>query len=120
VASTAYGGAVALTAGVTSLDGELERRLPFASPVFGGIALALVVGVPFTVLAIAAWRGSDCTDQLSLAAGLVLIGWIVVEYLFIRELSFFHPLYLGIGIVFVVASAGPSMGWPAPSRHRRR
>ena len=91
VAATAYGGAVGLMAGVVSLGAELEQRLPFASPVFGGIALALVVGVPFTLVANAAWRGSSRTDQLSLASGAMLIGWIVVEYLFIRELELLPP-----------------------------
>ena len=71
----------------------------------------MIVGVPFTMVAVAAWRGSDHTDLLSLSAGTLLVGWIVVEYLFIRELSFLHPLYLAIGIGFVAASS-----WPARSR----
>jgi hypothetical protein len=102
---TAWGGAAALIAGVISLGGELDSRLPLASPVFGGIALAVIVGIPLTVAALAAWRGSAHTDELSVAAGAILIGWIVVEYLFIRELSFFHPLYLGIGVGFIAESA---------------
>ncbi len=108
-----------LLTGVASLDAALEQRLPLASPVLGGIALALVVGVPFTLVAIAAWRSSSRTDQLSIASGAVLVGWIVVEYLFIRELSFFHPLYLAIGIGFVVSATShtSTQGTFAPSRH---
>ena len=33
------------------------------------------------------------------------MGWIIVEFAFIRELSFFHPLYLAIGAAFVLAGA---------------
>jgi hypothetical protein len=29
--------------------------------------------------------------------GVLVIGWILVELAFIRELSFFHPLYLAVG-----------------------
>ena len=104
VALTAYGGAIALIVGVISLGAELDERIPFESPVFGGVALAVIVGAPFTMVAVAAWRGSDRTDLLTLTAGCLLVGWIVVEYLFIRELSFLHPLYLAIGIGFVLAS----------------
>ena len=48
-----------------------------------------------------AWRGDERTDRAAVVAGGCLIGWIVVQLLFIRELSFFHPTYLAVGALFV-------------------
>ena len=101
VALSAWGGAAGLATGSLALEGGLNARLPFHSPVVGALALAVVVAVPFTLLAVSAWRGSERTDELALGSGALLVGWILVELAFVRELSFFHPLYLVIGGVFV-------------------
>ena len=36
-------------------------------------------------------------------AGVLLMGWIVVELAFIREVSFFHPVFFLVGLLFVIA-----------------
>ncbi|MGA8245626.1 MAG: hypothetical protein WB797_01860, partial [Nocardioides sp.] len=71
------------------------------SPAVGAVALLLVVAVPNAVLTVLAWRGDRRTGSAAVATGLVLVGWIVVELAFIRELSFFHPLYAAIGLAMV-------------------
>jgi len=103
VAFTAFGGAVGLVTGWLSVGAELNARLPLHSPVLGGIALAVIVGVPFAALARQARRGDERSDETSRFAGAVLVGWLLVELAFIREFSFFHPTYGAIGIAFVVA-----------------
>ena len=103
VAVSAGGGALGLTTGGLMLDDRSTARLPFHSPVLGGLALAVVVAVPFTALAASAWRGSARTDELALGSGVLLVGWILVELAFIRTISFFHPLYLVIGGLFVLS-----------------
>ncbi len=100
IAFSAYAGAVGLISGGLSL-GDMASRLPFGSPVLGGIALALIVAVPSTVLAWLAWQGDPRTDAAALIVGVLIIGWIVVELAFIREFSFFHPVYLVVGGVLV-------------------
>jgi hypothetical protein len=40
---------------------------------------------------------------LAVAAGLLLVAWIVVQLLIIRTLSLFHPAYLAIGLAFAWA-----------------
>ena len=42
-----------------------------------------------------------------MVVGLLLIGWILVQVLFLRELSFFHPFYLAVGVGLVVAGHRP-------------
>jgi hypothetical protein len=81
--------------------GDIASRLPFGSPVLGGIALALIVAVPSTMLAWFAWHGDPRTDAAALIVGILVIGWILVELAFLREFSFFHPVYLVVGGVLV-------------------
>jgi len=101
VAVSAYGGALGLILGFLDLGARINARLPFGSPVLGGLALALIVAVPSTVLAWWAWRGDPRTDLAAVVTGVLVIGWIVVELAFIRELSFFHPTYVAVGAALV-------------------
>jgi len=109
VALTAFGGAIGLITGGLKLGDTVAARLPFHSPVVGGLALALLVGAPFSILAVLAWRRDRTTGVVAFGVGLLLIGWILVELAFIREWSFFHPLYLAIGVAFAV------VGWRSRS-----
>jgi hypothetical protein len=102
-AVSAYAGAAGLGTGFLATDSTLDSRLPFASPVFGGIALACIVGAPSMLLAVHAFGSSESFGRAAVVVGTVLIGWIGVELAFIRELSFFHPIYAAIGVVFVRA-----------------
>ena len=105
VALSAFGGALGLMTGLLDLGADLNERLPFHSPVVGGLALAAIVGVPFTTVAADAWRGSPRTDRSTFYAGYVLAGWIVVELGFIRELSFLHPFFFAVGVAFMIAGS---------------
>ena len=76
-------------------------RLPFQSPVAGGLALIAVVAAPNTLLAWVAARGQHRSGDLSILTGVLLAGWILVELAFIRELSFFHPVYFALGALLI-------------------
>jgi hypothetical protein len=99
IALSAYLGCVGLASGWLTLDDTVVARLPFGSPVVGGLALALVVGAPTTWLAWLAWRGDTRTDTAAFLSGVLLTGWILVELAIIREFSFFHPIYLAVGVI---------------------
>jgi hypothetical protein len=99
----AFAGTVGLATGTLALDDDLNERLPFASPVLGGIALAVVVGMPFALLARAAWHGDERADLAAAAAGVLLVGWIVVQLAFLRAPSFLHAVYLALGVAFAYA-----------------
>lgn len=103
VAVGAYFGAVGLVSGWLSLGDRLNERLPFGSPVLGGLALLVLIAVPYTVLMRQAWRGDGSTGATSIVVGATTIAWIAVQLAFLRELSFFQPLYAAIGVGFVVA-----------------
>lgn len=100
----AWAGAVGLVTGGTDFGASINERLPFDSLVLAGLALAVIVGIPLSVLAWSAWTGGSRTDELALVVGLVLIGWILVQVAVIRAYSFFQPTYLVVGAAFVAAS----------------
>jgi hypothetical protein len=124
VAVSAWGGVVGLATGALDMGHELNRRLPFHSPVFGALALAVIVGVPATALARQAARGNRRTGATAVFAGVMLIVWIAVELAFIRQFSWLQPFYVGVGVTFVVIgrrvgaqlrSAAPTEREPAGS-----
>lgn len=110
----AWAGAVGLVTGGMDFGASINERLPFDSLVLAGLALGTIVGVPLTVLAWSAWTGGPRTDDLALAVGLMLIGWIVVQVAVIRAFSLFQPTYLAVGASFVAASHRVTL-----SPHRR-
>lgn len=118
VSVSALAGAVGLATGTLALSPDLNERLPFASPVFGGIALAVIVGLPFAVVALMAWRGDERADLAAAGAGALLVGWIVVQLAFLRSLSFFHPLYAALGGLFVWFGRG-AVARTVHAQHRR-
>ncbi|MEZ5181864.1 MAG: hypothetical protein R2702_08335 [Acidimicrobiales bacterium] len=101
VSLSAWFGAAGMVAGFLDLGPEVTPRLPLRSPVLGGIALALVVAVPMAAVAVLAATGHRLAPAAAVGAGVLQVGWIVVELAFIRELSFFHPLYVLVGVAFV-------------------
>lgn len=101
VAASAYYGGVGLITGYLTLGDVVTARLPFASPVLGGLALLAVVAVPATDVAWLAARGDHGTGGAAMLAGILLLGWIVVELAFIRQVSFFHPTFLVVGGLFI-------------------
>lgn len=101
IAVSAYGGALGLIAGFLDLGPTVTGRLPMHSPVLGGIALTVIVAVPCTTLAWLAARADQRAGAVAIAVGVLLIGWILVELTFIRELSFLHPAYVGLATLLI-------------------
>ena len=101
----ALAGAWGLMSGVLDLGPTVTGRLPWASPVIAGIALGLLVGLPNGGLAAVAWRRGRHTGLVGIAVGAAMPVWILVQLAFIRELSFFHPLYVAVGVVMLWAGA---------------
>ena len=101
----ALAGAWGLATGLLDLGQTLNDRLPWGSPVFAGVALGFLVALPNGCLAAVALRRGRHTGLVGIAVGAAMVVWILVELAFIRELSFFHPLYVAVGVVMVWAGA---------------
>ena len=102
VAIGAYAGAAGLAVGFLDMGDRLNGRLPMQSPVLGGIALLVIVAVPFTELARRAWTGDPQTELSALVAGGLMVGWIAVEVAFIREFSVLQVVYGAFGLAFMI------------------
>ena len=65
-----------------------------------------------------ALRRGRYTGLVGIAVGTAMVAWILVELAFIRELSFFHPLYVAVGLLMVWAGfrvVRVDLGVPAAS-----
>ncbi len=111
VAVSAFGGTWGLASGTLDLGHTVNQRLPFHSPVFGGIALAVVVGGPAVIVAVLALRRDPRIEVACTGAGFLLLGWIAVEVAFIRELSFLQVVYAAAGVAYVVLGRHRSRAW---------
>lgn len=101
-ALAAWFGAMGLISGFLALPPELADRLPFGSPVLGGLALAAIVAVPLTLLAWCAATGDGRTAQVAELTGGLLVAWILVQVVILRSFSAFQPVYVVFGVVLVV------------------
>lgn len=119
LAISALAGGLGLIVGYLKLPKDMVHRLPFASPALGGSALLLAVGLPATVLAILAWRGSRRVPEVATLTGVLLIGWIGVELAFLRAVSFLQPLYASMGLVLILWSRSAVERAPARLLHLR-
>lgn len=100
-AVAAWSGAVGLIGGGLSFGRRLDDRLPFDSRPFAGVALALVIAIPLSMLAGAAWRGDRRTGPGAELAGVLVVGWILVQLAVLRAFSWFQPTYLLVGAVLI-------------------
>jgi uncharacterized membrane protein len=103
IALSALAGAVALATGLVDLGSEIDERLPFHSPVFAAFALAAIVAVPMTVAGWSAASGRPGSRRSAIAAGALLIGWILVQVGFIHAFSVLQPVMASAGAVVLAA-----------------
>jgi hypothetical protein len=94
------GGAVGLMTGWLTL-GDLTDELPFGSTLLGGTALAVLVFLPQSVLTVLAFRRSSATAAASVVVGSMLVGWILLEVVFLQVFEGLQVVYLLIGLVQV-------------------
>jgi hypothetical protein len=112
-------GAWGLAFGVLDLGDTVDSRLPWGSTSVAALALCLVVAVPNAVLAVLAVRGDRRAGRAAAVTGVCLVGWILLELAVIVELSFFHPLYVAVGLLMLwlglVADRSPGRRAPHTS-----
>jgi hypothetical protein len=91
-----------MASGLLPVEPSLAGRLPLHSTVFAGVALAVVVGAPMTLVAVLGWRRHARTGEAGALAGLLLIGWIAVEVAVVREFSPLQPICAAAGLGLIL------------------
>jgi hypothetical protein len=110
----ALGGGIALVArpdgSVMHFDVALLAGSPFADYVVPGLILGGLFGVGSFVVAALGLARFRVAPFLAFAIGCGQMIWIVAELAIIRELSFLHPTFFGVGLV--IAATAVRWGWP--------
>lgn len=102
VAVAAVAGALGLLTGTLDLGPAATSRLPWHSGALAGLSLALVVALPMTLTAVLAVRDHPAHGRAAVAAGGLLIGWLVVEVAVIREFSWLQAVFAVAAVVVVL------------------
>jgi hypothetical protein len=100
-ANAVYGGLGLMTTGL-GMPAQWLAGTPFASWVVPGAFLLLVVAAPMAVAAGLELRRSTRAYRASLAAGALLIGWILVQLVILRRYFFLQPVLAAAGVAVVL------------------
>lgn len=102
-------GISALTAGyffITDPSGNtldlsvaLLKHSPFNSYLIPGILLFVFIGILNMIVAFLTTIKSSGHPRFIVIQSVILLGWIIIEMLLIREISFLHFFIAGIGIL---------------------
>lgn len=102
VGVTAVLGGVGLVADPSGRNVGLSLSMlehsPFDTFLVPGLVLAVVIGGAALLASLAHLLRWRFAGQASLFAGLLLVGWILVQVLMIRELSWLHGVYFVLGL----------------------
>ncbi|MGD9996713.1 MAG: hypothetical protein AB7L17_22335 [Ilumatobacteraceae bacterium] len=102
MAVAAVGGGLGLAMGWIDMGSTIDERLPFDSPVLAGTALAAIVALPMAVTAWRAWREDGRAGHTGELAGVMLVGWIAVQLVVIRQFSFLQPVCVAFALALLV------------------
>lgn len=105
VALTAIGGGLALLTGLETERYPLENLVgtPFATYTIPALLLAGVVGGSAAISFVSCLRPSGHTGSWTVAAGTILMGWIVGEVVLLRppHWSWIEILYFALGVALL-------------------
>jgi hypothetical protein len=121
IATFGYAGALGLMTGSVDLGAAENARLPLHSPVLAGLAEALIVAVPMTVVTRLAVRGDVRTGRAAVVAGALLIVWVVIGITVLHEFTWLDAFLAVAGLVVVLVGllALARLDHAEPA-HRRR
>lgn len=98
----AYVGGYTLVTGGYDMPEELLDSTPFASWTWPGTLLVLVVALPMTVAVVLEIAGARRAFTASVSAGVLLVGWILVQMAVIGYQMFLQPAMLVVGLLVVL------------------
>jgi hypothetical protein len=104
IAVNAVYGGIGLMVNGMGMPGDWLDGTPLRSWTLPGVALMAAVAVPMSIAAVAEFTRWRLAYLASITAGLVLMGWIVVQVLVLRRFFFLQPV-LGVAGALVVVFA---------------
>lgn len=105
-AVSAIGGGIGLLIDVSgeSLGFSLDMLAgsPFASFLIPGLFLLIVLGIIPLILGISLIKNWKFANLFSILIGMILVLWIIVEVIIIRDTGALHYVYLIVGILILL------------------
>jgi hypothetical protein len=104
---SAAGGGVALMTGVIPNQASWTARTDFGSQYFPGVNLMAIVGGSALTAALALMKRAHAWQLSSIAAGVIMLVWIVGEIASIRGFHFLQVVYFvtGAGVLWFTPQA---------------
>jgi hypothetical protein len=103
---------------IMHFDPALLAGSPFSDYLVPGLILGGLFGIGSFVVAVLGLRHQRLAPFLAFAIGCGQMIWITVELVVIREPSFLHPTFFGVG--FAIAASSARWGWPVLGAWRQR
>ena len=101
-AMNAFGGGYYGLSGASGVPTEWLEGSPFPDYFFPSLILLVVVGGSFLLAAIAVFAGLRIARVAAVAAGLVVLGWLVAQVAIIGYVSWMQPTTAIAGVVVLV------------------
>ena len=101
VAVGAVYGSIMLITNAWRLDQAMLRHLPVDTWLLPGAALAALVALPYVVAAFLVLTRHPMARAVSLLAGGILVGWIVVQLALIQQYFFLQPVMALCGLLTI-------------------
>jgi hypothetical protein len=121
IALTAIGGGIAMLAGADQFPLAWLQGTPFSDYTIPALVLEVVVGGSSLIAAVTVFRGHKSGARAAMVAGLIMVVFIVVEVLILKQLppgpTPIEVFYFGLGVV--IAGLGAYLQGAA-KRHRAR
>jgi len=80
----------------------LLKTSPFDNFFIPGLILALVIGGSQLIALLAGLSNLTSAGRRTLIAGILLMGWIIVQVIMIRGVSWLHLVFAGIGLFQII------------------
>jgi hypothetical protein len=101
VAIGAIYGSIMLITDAWRLDRSMLRHLPVDTWVLPGVALAALIAVPYVLATILVVMRHSMARTVSLAAGGILVGWILAQLVLIQQYFFLQPVMAVSGLLTI-------------------
>ena len=81
---------------------DLLKQSPFADFFIPGLVLFIANGIWSLTALILIFLNKPAARFAAYSQGIILLGWIVMQVIFIRELHYFQLVFLAIGFAMVI------------------
>ena len=106
VAVGAIYGSIMLITDTWRLNPTMLRHLPVDTWVLPGVALAVLVALPYAIAGLLVAIGHSTARVVSFLAGGILVGWIIIQIALIQQYFFLQPV-MGLCGLLTIGLAYP-------------